>query len=90
MADPIVRTIELSKTFEVGGQKVKALRRANLEVMPGEFIAIMGPSGSGKTTLIELLLAGPLGKQRIAVIEGDYHQALWEFNPIPQYPSQVA
>ena len=55
MADPIVRTIELSKTFEVGGQKVKALRRANLEVMPGEFIAIMGPSGSGKTTLLTLL-----------------------------------
>jgi len=55
MADPIVRTIELSKTFEVGGQKVKALRRANLEVMPGEFIAIMGPSGSGKTTLMNIL-----------------------------------
>jgi putative ABC transport system ATP-binding protein len=39
----------------VGGHKVKALQRANLEVMPGEFIAITGPSGSGKTTLLSLV-----------------------------------
>ncbi len=55
MEVPILRTIDLSKTFEVGGHKVKALQRANLEVMPGEFIAIMGPSGSGKTTLLALV-----------------------------------
>jgi putative ABC transport system ATP-binding protein len=55
MKVPILRTIDLSKTFEVGGHKVKALQRANLEVMPGEFIAITGPSGSGKTTLLSLV-----------------------------------
>ncbi len=55
MTVPIVRTIDLSKTFEIGGHKVRALQRANLEVMPGEFVAIMGPSGSGKTTLLALI-----------------------------------
>jgi putative ABC transport system ATP-binding protein len=53
--DPILRTVDLSKTFEVAGHKVKALQRANLEIMPGEFVAVMGPSGSGKTTLLTLL-----------------------------------
>ena len=53
--EPILRTVDLSKTFAVGGHKIKALQRANLEIMPGEFVAVMGPSGSGKTTLLTLL-----------------------------------
>lgn len=55
MAKPIVKTIGLSKTFETNGNKVQALSRVNLEVMRGDFLAIMGPSGSGKTTLLTLL-----------------------------------
>ena len=53
--NPILRTIDLTKTFQAGGHKVKALRKANIKVMPGEFVAVMGPSGSGKTTLLTLL-----------------------------------
>jgi len=52
---PILRTEDLSKTYEVGGQKVRALQEANLEIMPGEFVAVTGPSGSGKTTLLALI-----------------------------------
>jgi len=55
MAEPILRTINLSKTFEIGVHKVKALKGTNIEVMPGELIAITGPSGSGKTTLLSLI-----------------------------------
>ncbi len=55
MAKPILKTIGLSKTFETNGSKVQALSRVNLEVMRGDFLAIMGPSGSGKTTLLTLL-----------------------------------
>lgn len=51
----LLRTLNLSKTFDVGGHKVKALQKANLEVMSGEFVAVMGPSGSGKSTLLTLL-----------------------------------
>ncbi len=55
MAKPTLKTIGLSKTFETNGNKVQALSRVNLEVMRGDFLAIMGPSGSGKTTLLTLM-----------------------------------
>ena len=55
MAKSILKTIGLSKTFETNGSKVQALSSVNLEVMRGDFLAIMGPSGSGKTTLLTLL-----------------------------------
>jgi putative ABC transport system ATP-binding protein len=55
MATPIVKTIGLSKTYESNGRAVRAVSNVNLEIMKGEFVAVMGPSGSGKTTLLTLL-----------------------------------
>jgi len=45
----------ISRTFEVGGRPVEALRGIDLEVPAGDYLAIMGPSGSGKTTLLTIL-----------------------------------
>ncbi len=45
----------ISRVFEVGDQRVHALREVDLDVDPGEYVAIMGPSGSGKSTLMHLL-----------------------------------
>jgi putative ABC transport system ATP-binding protein len=45
----------ISRTFEVGGRPVLALREIDLEVPAGDYLAIMGPSGSGKTTLLTIL-----------------------------------
>jgi len=50
-----LQTVDLDKTFKVGGHAVRAVQKANLEGEPGELIAIMGPSGSGKTTLLSLV-----------------------------------
>src|SRR5262249_17893918 len=43
------------KRYTRGKQRVEVLHRLNLEVQPGEFLALMGPSGSGKTTLLNLI-----------------------------------
>ncbi|MGA2128158.1 MAG: ABC transporter permease [Xanthobacteraceae bacterium] len=55
MPDPIIRVVNVTRTYHVGDVDVHALRGVNLIVEPGEFIAIMGSSGSGKSTLMSLL-----------------------------------
>ncbi len=50
-----IRTVDLTRTFEVGESTVEALRSINLEVDQGQFVALVGPSGSGKSTLLNLV-----------------------------------
>jgi putative ABC transport system ATP-binding protein len=51
----IIRTNNLKRFFQVGSEKVEALKGINLSVEKGEFLSIMGPSGSGKTTLMNII-----------------------------------
>ena len=48
-----LRNVE--KFFQQGPNRFYVLRRINLEIKEGEFIAIMGPSGAGKSTLLHIL-----------------------------------
>jgi putative ABC transport system ATP-binding protein len=46
---------EVTKTYELGQIRVRALRQASLQIEHGDFVAIMGSSGSGKSTLMNIL-----------------------------------
>lgn len=52
---PVVSLDNVSKTYDMGTVQVHALKRVNLAVSQGEFVAIIGPSGSGKSTLMHIL-----------------------------------
>ena len=52
---PIVRTIDVEKTYTENGVPVPALRGVTMGVARGDFLVIAGPSGSGKTTLLNLI-----------------------------------
>ena len=53
--EPLIHVVNVSRTFHVGSQEVRALRGINLDIYQGQLVAIRGPSGSGKTTLVNIM-----------------------------------
>ena len=74
--EPIVVIRDLYKEFQRDQIKIPVLMGINLELLKGEFMALMGPSGSGKSTLLNLIagLDRPTSGQ-LHVIDQDLGQS---------------
>lgn len=55
VCEELIRLEDLTKLYDTGAWKVFGLKRINLTIRRGEFVAIMGQSGSGKSTLMNIL-----------------------------------
>ena len=52
---PLLEIVDLYREYNLGGEKITALRDINLVVPNGKFLAVVGRSGSGKTTLLNIM-----------------------------------
>ena len=76
---PIVKLRDLSRSFQQGGVTIDVLRGINLDIMPGEIVALLGPSGSGKSTML----------QAVGLLEGGFGGAI-EIGGMPAEKSNAA
>src|SRR5258707_2449032 len=52
---PFLKITDVSKTFQIGDERVEALHHVDLLINKGEFVCLIGASGCGKSTLLRII-----------------------------------
>ncbi|MCA9433247.1 MAG: ABC transporter ATP-binding protein [Candidatus Omnitrophica bacterium] len=79
----MVETHRVTKTYQLGGETVHALRDIDFMVRSGEYVSIMGPSGSGKSTLFNMIggldhpTSGEVFLDEIDIAQLDSNELAW-------------
>jgi putative ABC transport system ATP-binding protein len=55
LENPLIKLINIKKSFFIGNKEIEVLKGINLDIYPNDSIAIIGQSGSGKTTLMNII-----------------------------------
>ena len=63
---PVVKLRGLKRSFRQGDTVIEVLRGADLDIMPGEIVALLGPSGTGKSTML----------QAVGLLEGGFEGSI--------------
>jgi putative ABC transport system ATP-binding protein len=53
--EKVIHLDKITKNYKVGPSVVRALRSVTLDILKGEYVAVMGASGSGKSTLMNII-----------------------------------
>ena len=51
----MIQLKDISRIYQMGDERVYALKKASLHIRKGEFVSITGPSGSGKSTMMNII-----------------------------------
>ena len=67
----MIELINVSKTYGMGENSVKALKNISMKIEDGDQIAIVGKSGSGKSTLLNILGGMDMPSEGVVRIDGE-------------------
>ncbi len=83
MQHTIVRTTDVTKSFQLGKHELQVLKGISLTIATGRYISIMGPSGSGKSTLFNMIggldkpTSGKVFIDEVDIAQLDAYELAW-------------